>query len=664
MTTVEQKIAPPERFGGQGLDHNQEESANRAIIALLTDAKEGHLTDIVATYRHGPPDEDAMPTAGAYEVWAQRGMVRFRRFYEPDGGYGYEVIEQVGENPIGNQDPTALATLAEELEAGAKSGFSGEDPARAFVEPAHLSHPLAYERIAQLFDSPNGPDLVVSPKSYAWGRQPGQHGSIDVVQSRAPLVFSGPGIRHGTTDALCAQVDVAPTLAKLLDFPLIDGMDSTGRTSSERGVAPDVYLKRQDGRVIESVLDTERGELRSRPERVYVFLLDGLSNTELKERLEHDRESIPALSRLIDHGAFFEYGTIVNFPSITWPSHNALGTGAWCGHHDIVNPTYHLRETKETITPQGMTWDTGRFLGAGVETFYEAVHRVRGKWDPVTKQGAVTASINEPCSRGAAHSTLERQLLVSGEAIRAVARENKEDTNARWKAEAQEACYRYSGTDIQGLAQALLLFDNDEMPPPTFTYHEFSLNDSVGHDYGPHSDAVRDSLIETDKRISKILALLDRKGLFDSTLFVVTTDHGMAPIDTELAADQVRAVPDAGIKSVTCMPLVYLIDMDVTVSAAPDGRTVTVTVVDNDSDAHGEKVPVGGARVEVAAPHARVVAEARTDAYGVAGLPLPVDIDPVDFVVVVHHDDFNSRHLWLNGENVVEDPRASLYGAT
>jgi hypothetical protein len=77
------------------------------------------------------------------------------------------------------------------------------------VEPQNLSHPLAYERIAQLFDSSNGPDLMVSPKSYAWGRQPGQHGSIDVVQSRAPLVFSGPGIRPGATDTLCAQVDVA-----------------------------------------------------------------------------------------------------------------------------------------------------------------------------------------------------------------------------------------------------------------------------------------------------------------------------------------------------------------------------------------------------------------------------------------------------------------------
>ena len=50
MTTVDRKIAPPERLAGQGLDPNQEESGNRAIVALLTDDSHGE-TDWVATYR-------------------------------------------------------------------------------------------------------------------------------------------------------------------------------------------------------------------------------------------------------------------------------------------------------------------------------------------------------------------------------------------------------------------------------------------------------------------------------------------------------------------------------------------------------------------------------------------------------------------------------------
>ena len=100
--TGERTFVGPERAGGQGLDHNQEESGNRAIQVLLTHEVVGDQTDFVATYRDG-----------AYEVWAQRGMVRFRRSYGTDGGYEYHVIETVGSNPIERQDPTAIATIEE-----------------------------------------------------------------------------------------------------------------------------------------------------------------------------------------------------------------------------------------------------------------------------------------------------------------------------------------------------------------------------------------------------------------------------------------------------------------------------------------------------------------------------------------------------------------------
>src|SRR3989337_3712864 len=106
MAIKEERIAEPERPGGQGLDVNQEESGNRAITALLTDPVRGPQTDLVITYRDGPDGQ------GAYEVWAARGMIRFQRFYDEGGaqtggrpsGYAYRLIERIGEDPIGNQD--------------------------------------------------------------------------------------------------------------------------------------------------------------------------------------------------------------------------------------------------------------------------------------------------------------------------------------------------------------------------------------------------------------------------------------------------------------------------------------------------------------------------------------------------------------------------------
>jgi hypothetical protein len=54
---------------------------------------------------------------------------------------------------------------------------------------------------------------------------------------------------------------------------------------------------------------------------------------------------------------------------------------------------------------------------------------------------------------------------------------------------------------------------------------------------------------------------------------------------------------------------------------------------------------------------------AKTDAGGTCGFSLPVDVAPADLYITVHHDEFNPRHLRLDGTPVIEDIRALLYGA-
>lgn len=641
----ERTLARPERPGGQGLDANQEESGNRAIYLLLTHTVVGPQTDFVATYRDG-----------AYEVWAQRGMVRFQRSYAAGGGYEYHVVETMGQNPVENQDPHAVASIEEELGAARRSGHSTDDPNQAFIEPEQLSYPLAYERIAQLFDSPNAPDLVLNPKCYAFGRQPGQHGALDVVQSRAPLCFSGPGVRPGVSETAARHIDIAPTIAKLMGFPKIEGHDAGGRPSN------DVYLRRQDGRPLDEVLDLDGSrEPRARPERVYICHLDGFGNAELHWRLENEPDALPNLRRLIERGYRFRYGSIVNFPSITWPSHNTIGTGCWGGHHDIVNPTYYLRETREVVTPQGNQFDTAKFLGDGVETLYEAFHRVYGPWQ--AERGAFTAAIHEPCTRGADHSVLERRVVGDRDRLRALTKECEVDISPRWAADKQRGAQNEAIVDNRGVAQALVLFTEEGHPPPIFVFHEFTLTDGTAHDYGPHHPGHREAVDETDRRIGRILRMLEERGLFESTLFVITADHGMAPTKTELAANQVELLPKEGMKAVVPSPLVYLIDMAVDIEHARDGRTATLTVLANDPDTSGERPPVAEAEVTVSGTGGKVLARAETDSYGVAGVPLPANLPAHDIVLAVHHDGYNPRHLRLDGSNVVLDLRELLYGA-
>jgi phosphonoacetate hydrolase len=586
--------------------------------------------------------------------------VRFHRVLR-DGQLTFPVVEQIGVNPIADQRHDALATCADELGAAAASGHPTGDVNRAFIEPDHLSYPHGYERIAQLFDSPLAPDIVLSPRCYAFGLQPGQHGALDVVQSRAPLAFAGPGIRAGYYDSAPRHVDIAPTICHLMGFPTIDGADYSGRTASERGVAADVYLKRQDGRVLDEIVADG-----PRPERVYVVLFDGLSNSELRHLVDTNDPAISNLRRILDRSAIFPCGSTVNFPSITWPSHSTIFTGAWCGHHDIVNPTYYARESRTALAPQGLGMMTERYLGQAVETLYEAFHRVLGPQ-------AFTANIHEPQGRGADHAALEGRVVGPRDQLRALTPPLVEAISPRYTADGKEAVYREALLDARGMAQLMVILDDPSNPPPVLFAHEFALTDGAGHDYGPHGDGLRAAIAETDRRLGQVLDLLQAKRLFDSTLFVFTSDHGMAAQDVALRANAARHPERIGIKTITGEPMIWLRDLNVTVEPAPDGRTARVTVLDNDPDHSGERPPIAGAEIIVQAhleaasggkgDVGRAVAKLVSNEMGIAGFATPADVAPAHIVVSVRHPEYNPRHLRLDGSNLCVDLRRALYAA-
>jgi hypothetical protein len=642
------RVLGPERLAGQGLDPEQEESGNRAIFALLRDPEVAEQMDLVFTWRAGEGDEP-----GAYEIWSARGLVRFQRVLRDDGRIDFVVLEVVGQNPVANQDPHALRTLAEEQAAAAASGFSAEDPARRFVAPEQQSYPFAYERVAQLFDSPNAPDLAISPRDWCQGLQPGTHGALHVRQSRAPLWLSGPGVRAGVYELAARAVDIAPTCLAALGFPMRDGADASGRTASERGVAADVYLARQDGRVLEEIRESGG----KRPKRLYIFLLDGLHQTELEDRLERDPAALPNLRRLRGRAAVLASGSIVTFPSITWPSHTTIGTGVWCGHHDVVNPTYYLREKRESVSPQGQQVRTEGFANGGVESLAEAFHRVR--------PGCMTAAIHAPFGRSARHAVLEGRNLGERGRLKALTLDLAADQNPRWKADGFKGVIDESVLDTRGVAQVIDLFTREDLPPPDFVYHELVLTDGAGHDYGPHHAGLRDALDESDRRIGRVLELLDSLGLFEETLFVVTADHGMAPQDVSLRANPAWHVRQVGLEAVVAEPMIWLRDLAVTVERAPDGRSARVLVCDNDALPSGERPGCEGAEVVVEghrggeAPF--VLARGSSGPDGVFGFATPSDLESAQIGIVVRAPGLNARHLRLDGTRLALDLRRALY---
>jgi hypothetical protein len=632
----------PEQLRGQGLQPAQDESGDRAILALLTDPVVGPQVDLLLTWR--PHDDGA-----GYEVWSSRGMVRFRRLVDDQGALHFEVAEVIGENPIEMQDPLALNTLAAERDAAVASGFDGDVAARRFIAPEQQTYPFGYERVAQLFDSPHAPDIAVSPRDWCSGNQPGTHGALHVRQARAPLWFSGPGVRPGRVELAARSVDIAPTCLAALGFPTVEGVGPAGMPTD------DVYLARQDGRPLHEILDPEQRQ----PARLYVFLMDGMHQTELEDRLARDPDGLPNLRRLRDRAAVLAGGSMVNFPSITWPSHTAIVTGTWCGHHGVVNPTYYVREDRETVSPQGLQVGTERFASTAVESLYEAFHRVH--------PDAMTAAIHAPFGRSAKHAVLEGRNLCDRARVKELTMQFAGDMNPRW-ADEHPAVASESLLDTRGLAQVYDLFTRDDLPAPLFVYHELAVTDGAGHEYGPHDEGLADALTETDQRIGHVLALLDEKGLFDDTLFVVSADHGMSPQDTSLKANPAGHILDAGFAAVVAEPMIWLLDVEVEIERKPDARTARVEVTDADALASGEHPPVDGAVVDVhlhrPGLEPRSLAKGRTDANGLFGFATPSDADSEHITVTVHAPGRNPRRLRLDGTSLGIDLRAALYAGT
>ena len=178
----------------------------------------------------------------AYEAASVAGRVRFRRRDEGAGWAFDDARRSTASNPLADQSTDRFAPLADER-------------ANPFPDRTTNAYPFAYEQVAQLFDSPVAPDLIaIHTAAHNWedeGGHRGEHGSIDVVQARAPFILAGAGVaRRGLVPESCRLVDVAPTVLALL------GRRARARASASTARRrDDALLARQDGEAQLAMLD-------------------------------------------------------------------------------------------------------------------------------------------------------------------------------------------------------------------------------------------------------------------------------------------------------------------------------------------------------------------------------------------------------------------------
>ena len=478
--------------------------AAEAALEVLLDGALDPIVDMVCTARDG-----------AYEALTHDGRVTFRR--NDDGTY--ERVSVSGSDPLADQSTAKFAPLADER-------------AHPLPHRSENAYPYAFDHIAQLFDSPAAPDLcVLHSAAHNWedqGGHLGEHGSLGLVQARAPFVLGGKGVRKlGLVPESARLVDVAPTICALLGCAPL-GTNGSG----------DRFLARQDGRALTAYLEPDE-----RPRYVVGFLFDGTNANVLYDMAA--RGEAPNVARILEMGVALGHGAIASLPTVTLANHTSIITGAHPGHHGILNNAWFDRATgRQVITNSSATWPwCMQHLNDGVDTIHDAVHR--------TWPDAFTASVNEPCDRGADYSTFD--FFRRGE-VPPIPKDpfGLPNTTERFVRPSKD--YSWSSVvDHMGIDQALGIvagnYRDTSYPAPRFLWCNFTLTDAAMHEGGPYSEIAAASVRDSDGRVGAVLAALERAGIFDDCAFAVVADHGMEQNDPACRGDWDVALKAAAVEA-------------------------------------------------------------------------------------------------------------------
>jgi arylsulfatase A-like enzyme len=228
---------------------------------------------------------------------------------------------------------------------------------------------------------------------------------------------------------------------------------------------------------------------------VVLLSFDGTRPADLRS------DALPTFARLLREGAAAERMDPV-FPTNTFPNHASLVTGVAPERHGIVNNVF--------LDPE-----RGLFDYAADPTWFEAPPL----WSLLAAHGVPSASFHWVGSEGSW----------------------RDGTGPlEWK--------RFDARTPADVKVEQILVWLDRPPGPTrprFVSAWFRGADHEGHRHGPGSAEAARDLAAQDASLGRLVAGIERRGLFSSTTLLVVSDHGMARV--ERAVDLASELREAGV---------------------------------------------------------------------------------------------------------------------
>ncbi len=254
--------------------------------------------------------------------------------------------------------------------------------------------------------------------------------------------------------------------------------------------------------------------------RIIVISLDGLDARYLEKRDEY-KLKIPNLRRLMADGATAR-GVWSVYPSVTYPAHTTIVTGAYPAKHGILG--------NEIFEPP----DAPR---TGKWNWFADDIKIDTLWNAATRANLKTAMVSWPVSAGTGDFNLP-EIYQSGL--------SQEQTwlriagNTRPKELVAELTQRggslFGGVtrdESDDLRTRFAEYIVEGKRPDVVLVHLFDL-DHFEHDFGPFTPEVFAILEKVDGYVGRILAAAERAGTLDESAIFIVSDHGFLPVTKQV----------------------------------------------------------------------------------------------------------------------------------
>lgn len=235
--------------------------------------------------------------------------------------------------------------------------------------------------------------------------------------------------------------------------------------------------------------------------------------------LEADRYGlqIPTLRSLMGKGVYASSMETV-YPSVTYPAHASLVTGALPAEHGIVANSYYFDGVRRPVV-SGENYKTDPV------------------WRVARTKALTTAGVFWPVTRDEPIDWLIPEIWWDGDkgndAVRL--RKEAEISTPGLIRELQE----YIGPPLQKY------FESDTVKTdatiyilkkyrPNLLFLHYSHLDYHQHVFGPGSQKAIETLEMQDRQISRIIEAVEEIGIIDNTIFMIVSDHGHAPVSWQI----------------------------------------------------------------------------------------------------------------------------------